>query len=106
MAGHRREDKRVEGRHRPPVGVSGDAARPVDRALDEADQRAGRKINAPLCFLWAEAGFPARTGDPLEIWRAWSHDVTGHAIAGTGHFMPEEQPEAVAAALRAHFVQT
>ncbi|MCV2876286.1 alpha/beta hydrolase [Rhodobacteraceae bacterium XHP0102] len=77
-----------------------------DRALDEADRKAGRKIAAPLCFLWAEAGFPARTGDPLEIWRAWADDVTGHAIVGTGHFMPEEQPEAVVAALRAHFGQS
>ncbi|MBF9024981.1 MAG: alpha/beta fold hydrolase [Paracoccaceae bacterium] len=75
-----------------------------DRGLDAEDRAAGRMITAPLCFLWAEAGFPARTGDPLGIWRAWAENVTGQAVANTGHFMPEEQPEAVLAALRAHFL--
>ena len=72
-----------------------------DRALDEADRAAGRQISAPLLFLWAEAGFPARTGDPLGLWRAWAPGVTGQSIPGTGHFMPEEAPEATLAALQA-----
>lgn len=72
-----------------------------DRALDEADRRAGRKIAAPLLFLWAEAGFPAKTGTPLELWRDWAPNVTGQCIPGTGHFIPEEAPDAVLAALRA-----
>lgn len=71
-----------------------------DRALDRADQAAGRQITCPLLFLWAEAGFPARTQDPLALWRGWATDVTGQSIAGTGHFMPEEAPDATLAALQ------
>ena len=66
----------------------------VDRALDEADRAAGRRIAAPLRFLWAEGGFPARTGDPLGIWRGWAETVTGSACV-SGHFAMEEAPEAV-----------
>lgn len=66
----------------------------VDRALDEADRAAGRQIAAPLRFLWAEGGFPARTGDPLGLWRAWAPGVTGSACVA-GHFVMEENPDAV-----------
>jgi haloacetate dehalogenase len=75
----------------------------VDRALDEADRAAGRRISAPLHFLWAEGGFPARTGDPLALWRRWADDVTGSEVAGIGHFAMEEAPEAVLAAFLPHF---
>jgi haloacetate dehalogenase len=66
----------------------------VDRALDEADRAAGRRIRVPLRFLWAEGGFPARTGDPAGIWRRWADDVTGSACI-SGHFAMEENPQAV-----------
>ncbi|MBF9032894.1 alpha/beta fold hydrolase [Rhodobacterales bacterium HKCCE2091] len=72
----------------------------IDRQLDEADRTAGHRIAAPILFLWAENGFPARTGDPLGLWRAWGDEVEGRAIPGTGHFMPEEAPDAVLDALR------
>jgi haloacetate dehalogenase len=75
----------------------------VDRALDAADRAAGRRIAAPLCFIWAEAGFPARSGDPLAIWRAWADDVTGREIPGVGHFAMDEDPQAVLAAMLPHF---
>ncbi len=71
-----------------------------DRQLDVADRKAGRTITAPMLFLWADAGFPARTGDPLALWRAWAPEVKGQSIPGTGHFMPEEAPEATLAALQ------
>lgn len=76
----------------------------IDRALDEADKLAGNRISAPLCFLWASAGFPARTRDPLSIWQAWCHQpVSGAELHGTGHFAMEEVPDAVLEALGAHF---
>ncbi len=74
-----------------------------DRRLDEADKAAGKRITAPLCFLWAKGGFPARTGDPLGIWRAWADEVTGTELEGTGHFAMEEVPDAVLAAILPHF---
>ncbi|MGY6633488.1 MAG: alpha/beta hydrolase [Alkalilacustris sp.] len=66
----------------------------TDRQLDEADRAAGRQIAAPVRFLWAEGGFPARTGDPLGLWRGWAPQVTGNACVA-GHFVMEENPTAV-----------
>ncbi|PWK60058.1 alpha/beta fold hydrolase [Roseicyclus mahoneyensis] len=75
----------------------------IDSALDEADRAAGRKIAAPLRFVWAQNGFPARRGDPLAIWRAWAENVTGTVIGGCGHFAMEEAPDAFLAAMLPHF---
>ena len=65
-----------------------------DRALDEADRAAGRRIRAPLRFLWAEGGFPASTGAPAAIWRRWA-DRVSDASCTSGHFVMEENPAAV-----------
>ncbi len=65
-----------------------------DRALDEADRSARRKIAAPLHFLWARGGFPAQTGDPAGFWRNWADQVTD-ASCDSGHFVMEENPKAV-----------
>lgn len=74
----------------------------TDRAHDEADRAAGRRIDAPLACLFADTGFPARTGDPAAVWRRWAADVTT-ATCPSGHFVPEEAPEAVLDLARAHF---
>ncbi len=63
-----------------------------DRADDEAERAEGRKIAAPLHFVWGQAGFPAKTGDPLGIWRDWAENVTGSST-DSGHFGPEEDPD-------------
>ena len=73
-----------------------------DRALDNADRAARRKIRAPLHFLWARAGFPAQTGDPAGIWRDWATNLTDSSC-DTGHFVMEEDPAAVIAAFLPHF---
>ncbi len=65
-----------------------------DKALDEADKAAGRKITAPLMFLYANGGFPAKTGDPAGLWRAWAENVQT-ATCESGHFAMEENPDAV-----------
>ncbi len=66
----------------------------TDRAIDAADRDKARKIAAPLCFLWARGGFPASTGDPAGIWRRWADQVTD-AACDSGHFVMEENPQAV-----------
>ncbi|MBV0913360.1 alpha/beta fold hydrolase [Anianabacter salinae] len=66
----------------------------TDRALDEADRAAGRRITAPVHFLWAKGGFPASTGDPAAIWRDWAKTVTDESCE-SGHFAMEENPKAV-----------
>lgn len=66
----------------------------TDRRIDEADRAEGRRIAAPLMFLWAEGGFPASTGHPAEHWRGWADEVQD-ASCRSGHFAMEEAPEAV-----------
>lgn len=73
-----------------------------DRALDEESRNAGQKITAPLHFLWAEAGFPAQTGDPMAVWRKWAATVTGQSCV-SGHFAMEENPKAVTDAFLPYF---
>lgn len=70
----------------------------LDRAHDEADRTAGRKIKVPQLALWGAGGIPASGVSPLEIWKGWSQDVSGHPIA-SGHFVPEENSAALVEAL-------
>jgi haloacetate dehalogenase len=77
----------------------------IDRQLDEADREAGRRISAPLHFVWSENGFPARSGDPLAAWRAWAADVSGAEIPHIGHFAMDEAPDAVLTEFLGHFMQ-
>ena len=71
-----------------------------DDALDAADLEAGRKIQCPLICLWGGArslGGP-KSGSPLDVWRKWAAgSVDGEGIADSGHFIPEEKPDAVIA---------
>ena len=63
---------------------------------------ADRRIEVPLLALWGERGLVGRTYDVLATWREKSLEVRGHALP-TGHYLPEEAPDAVAAALAAFF---
>lgn len=69
----------------------------IDRRLDLSDKARGAKIRAPLLFIWSKLGFPAATGEPLGLWKAWTHKLSG-AEVDSGHFMPEENPDALLAA--------
>ena len=69
----------------------------IDRSLDLADKARGAKIDAPLLFLWSKSGFPAAAGDPLEPVASWARELSGAEI-NSGHFMPEENPDALLAA--------
>ena len=73
------------------------AAATYDCRADEADFGV-RKIACPVLALWAEAGILPKLYDPLEVWRGWADDVRGGAIA-SGHYMAEERPQEVLAAL-------
>jgi haloacetate dehalogenase len=73
-----------------------------DLAADEADHAAGRRILCPTAVFWGDKGIPSKTAGPLDIWREWCVDVTGHAIQ-SGHFLAEENPEATAAAIDGFF---
>jgi haloacetate dehalogenase len=73
----------------------------IDRAHDEADRAAGRRVTCPTLFaVSVHDDLEDLYGDPLAIWRDWVGDVRQVRIA-SGHHMAEEAPDAVAAALRA-----
>jgi haloacetate dehalogenase len=80
------------------------AAATYDFALDEAD-RGKKKIAAPMLALWAGRGALPAWYDVLAVWRDWADDVRGHAIE-SGHFIPEEAPDATYEALRGFFADT
>lgn len=71
-----------------------------DRAADDADRAAGRRIACPVQVLWSAGGPVGTWYDPLAVWRDWADDVTGRGLDG-GHFLPEENPAETLAALRA-----
>ena len=82
------------------------AATTLDLSNDDADRRAGRRIDGPTLILWSEGSaldtWYGGAGGPLGIWRDWARDVTGRSIAG-GHFFPEQNPHETLAALRSFF---
>jgi haloacetate dehalogenase len=73
----------------------------VDLAQDEADLAAGRRITCPVLAVWGEfylTGGGSET--PLAAWqRSFAPQATGKAVVA-GHFVAEENPEAVLDALR------
>lgn len=70
----------------------------IDRVQDEDDLRAGRKIEAPMLAIWGASGIPTSGISPLDVWRDFARDVEGVEI-DSGHFVPEENPEACVEAL-------
>ena len=74
----------------------------ADYDHDKADLEAGRRITVPLLALWGGSGVAAKASGPLDGWRRWATDVRGHAV-DSGHFLPEEAPEATARALMEFF---
>jgi haloacetate dehalogenase len=82
------------------------AAATRDREDDEADCRAGRRVDCPVLVLWSGRGplnsWYTSAGGPLAIWRGWANDVQGAAL-DAGHFFPEEAPQETADALARFF---
>ncbi len=70
----------------------------VDVEHDREARDHGRLITCPVLALWGTAGLPADGEAPLEVWRRWALDVSGHGV-DSGHFLAEENPEATLAAL-------
>jgi haloacetate dehalogenase len=69
----------------------------LDRRHDADDRKAGRRIEAPLLLVTGKD--ERQLADAPEIWRRWAGDVTAAEVPG-GHFVPEEAPAELLAALR------
>ena len=74
------------------------ASATIDVEHDTADRDAGTRFKMPVTVLqqdWGAAlGFDARG-----LWQAWAPDLD-HRTVSCGHFMAEEAPDVVAAAIR------
>jgi haloacetate dehalogenase len=77
------------------------AGESTDLAYDEVDHGQKNKIAVPMLVLWGTKGIPDASG-PLGIWREWAKQVSGKPI-DSGHFLPEENPDATSAALLEFF---
>ncbi len=72
----------------------------IDRAHDDADRAAGRRIRCPTLVVWATGDdLPDLYGAVLAVWRPWAADLRGVAL-DCGHHMAEEQPEELVAQIR------
>jgi haloacetate dehalogenase len=71
----------------------------VDRAADDADRAAGRRVTCPTLVLWSTRDDMEQLyGDVLEVWRPWTTSLHGHPIA-SGHHMAEDAPHDLADAV-------
>jgi haloacetate dehalogenase len=75
------------------------SAASIDLVHDDETFAAGRRVECPVLVLWGAHGFVGREYEPLAVWREYASDVRGQALP-TGHFVPEEAPDLVTAALR------
>jgi haloacetate dehalogenase len=72
----------------------------VDRAAEESDRAAGRRIGCPTLVLWsARDDLEELHGDPRAIWADWTTDLRGGGPIDSGHHMAEEAPDELAAEL-------
>ena len=55
--------------------------------------------------LWGDAGVASAATTPLDTWKKWATNVQGAAV-DSGHFLPEENPDATAKLLREFFLAT
>jgi haloacetate dehalogenase len=78
----------------------------ADRADQEADRAAGRRVACPMLVAWSiHDDMEKLYGDPLTVWRPWVSGSLQGARIDSGHHMAEEAPEQLAAEL-AEFLWT
>jgi haloacetate dehalogenase len=76
----------------------------VDRAADDADRNAGRRITSPLLVLWGVRDDLADLydNDVLGVWGPWATELSGHGL-DSAHHIAEEAPQELTQALLMFF---
>ena len=74
----------------------------IDLEHDRADVAGGRRLTQPLRVIWGQHGTVGRCFDVLALWRERAAEVAGEALP-CGHYVAEEQPEAVISQALSHF---
>jgi haloacetate dehalogenase len=75
------------------------ASASCDLKIDEADIKAGKKIQCPLLTLWAATGAMGRQYDVLGIWKDEGVNVAGKGLPGN-HSLQESAPKETLAELQ------
>ena len=70
------------------------------RDFEDDERDLGRKLTRPVLAIWGEYGKMHTLFDVLATWKERAERVEGHPLP-CGHFIPEEAPEELLAALRA-----
>ncbi|TDQ04463.1 alpha/beta fold hydrolase [Labedaea rhizosphaerae] len=71
----------------------------VDDERDRVDQERGARLAMPVLAAWQDPCDVRLPFDPAAIWRSWAGELTTEVMP-CGHFIPEEQPERLIAAIR------
>jgi haloacetate dehalogenase len=77
------------------------AAASIDLAHDRASRAAGQRIGCPLLVLWGSKGKIGAWYNPLAVWRRYADGPLAGSAVPSGHYLAEEAPAAVLAALDA-----
>jgi haloacetate dehalogenase len=80
------------------------AAAGVDFEMDEADEKAGHKIEAPLLVLWGSKGATGQLWSVPDVWRRHASGLVQGRALDAGHYLPEERPDEVLEELQRFFV--
>jgi haloacetate dehalogenase len=77
----------------------------IDLVHDEADMKAGRRIECPVLLLWGATGGVGRNHNPgpTDIWKSYAANIVGAKALPCGHYLSEEAPEETYTELRAFF---
>jgi haloacetate dehalogenase len=79
------------------------AAATLDLDHDRESRSAGQKVRCQMLVLWGRKGKIEQWYDALAVWREYcSSPVEGGALQ-SGHYLAEEDPDAVVAELRRFF---
>ena len=74
----------------------------IDLVHDEADF--DNKVTCPMLAMWSETGYVGRTQDVLGVWKEYATNVRGQSFT-CGHYMAEEQPDEIYAAIKAFLLE-
>jgi haloacetate dehalogenase len=75
------------------------ASASIDLEWDNADAKAGKKIQCPLLTLWAATGAMGKLYDVLKIWKDEGVNVNGKGLPGN-HSLQESAPKETLAELQ------
>ncbi len=72
------------------------AASTIDLVHDQEFRDLGQQLNIPLRVLWGDKGVVHQCFTPITDWQVLFQDVSGNTVP-SGHYIPEEIPEILAA---------